>query len=494
MKDDHQNKRLSANAFRGAKTVLLSFVTVIIVTTVPLLFGAVEPLVWSVYSGLMAGLFLTAWWREKIDFRFLKSRLMVFSTVAFMIYTLFQLIPLPIGLIGHLSPRQHRLLIESSALIDSVIDRQPLSYAWRNSLTWWIFLLNLLLFAVFLKTWMKKRKNMLRIVWCMLGLALFEAIYGLIQTLIPTMGVLWADVHAYLGDARGTFINRNHFAGFLEMVWPLGLAMIFILAGQRQSDGIGLPTLKKRLKKFLASDKFGFQLCLWTAMLFILLSLLFSKSRAGVVGALIGGVFFIALSHAGGKRFSIFTWLIMGLGFVFLLFYSNIIGFDSVIGRFLIVDESTVSRMDIWKDTVSMIKDHPLGVGLGNYELVMPVYNTRGPLGIRYTHAHNDYLEILAETGWPGFTFLVGGCCVFFISTVRKLLRNGPKMDNTRFFIGTAASCGMASILFHSIFDFNLHIPANLIYFVVLMILAANAAQTGEYPNDRHPQPHTSRT
>ncbi len=58
----------------------------------------------------------------------------------------------------------------------------------------------------------------------MIALAVLEAIYGLIQALIPSLGVLWVDyIKNYLGDARGTFINRNHFAGFIEMVWPLAL-------------------------------------------------------------------------------------------------------------------------------------------------------------------------------------------------------------------------------------------------------------------------------
>ena len=464
--------------------MLLTFFIIVLITTVPLVFGAVEPQVWSIYSGAMTAVFLAAWWRKRIAFNFSGRPCFTLAVGAFLVYTLFQLVPLPMAAIGHLAPRFHQLLTESSAIINSTAVPRPLSYSWRLSLSWWLFLISLTLFAVVLRTWMADRKNLLLVTWSMLGLALFEAAYGLIQTLIPTMGVLWADVHAYLGDARGTYINRNHFAGFMEMVWPLGLAMIFITTGQRQPERLNSTDLKKRLKKFLASDKFGFQLFLWTSMLFILLSLLFSKSRAGVFGALIGGILFILVSHAGGKRFSFLTWLIMGLGFIFLLFYSNVIGFNSVVGRFLVVDESTVSRIDIWKDTLAIIKDHPLGIGLGNYEQVMPVYNSRGPIGIRYTHAHNDFLEILAETGWPGFAVIIGGFFLFYISIIWKLIRRGPGMDATGFFIGTGACCGMASIIFHSFFDFNLHIPANLIYFVVLMVMAASSVNEVEHPRD----------
>ena len=53
--------------------------------------------------------------------------------------------------------------------------------------------------------------------WVVLGVAFLEAVYGHIQALVPSLGVLWVDhINAYLGNARGTYINRNHFAGFLE--------------------------------------------------------------------------------------------------------------------------------------------------------------------------------------------------------------------------------------------------------------------------------------
>lgn len=455
----------------------LHFLIVIIIATLPLVFGAVQPRVWSFYSAAMTIAFLAAWWQKRINFTFLKQPLVATSIGAFLIYSLFQLVPLPISVTKYVSPRQYDILVESSAIIGSTMKWQALSYDWRHSFSWWVFLVSLMLFATVVQSWMKNEKNLFFIIWSILLLSLIEAVYGLAQTLIPTMGVLWADVNAYLGDARGTFINRNHYAGFMEMVWPLGLAMMIILTGHERHGNKNDNTLKKRLKYFLAADKSGLHFLLCAAMLFILLTLLFSKSRAGIAGALIGGILFILFSYGGGKRFSFFTWLTMGLGVMFLLFYSNVIGFEKIIGRFMTVDESAVSRVNIWKDTLTMIKDHPLGIGLGNYEQLMPVYNTRGPLGVRFTHAHNDFLEILAESGWPGFVFVVGGFFVFFARTVSGLLNNGAKMAPGHFYIGIGACCGMASIMFHSLFDFNLHIPSNLVYFVLLMMISVSVAR-----------------
>jgi O-antigen ligase len=230
----------------------------------------------------------------------------------------------------------------------------------------------------------------------------------------------------------------------------------------------------------------GLQLFLWAALIFILLGLLFSKSRAGIAGAFLGFVSFVMLAHMGGRRFSWPAWAAMGAGLGLLLFYGSVIGFEEIIGRFLMIDENAGSRINIWKDTWVMIKDHPLGVGLRNYEAVMPVYNAHGPLGLRFAQAHNDYLQILAEVGWPGFICVVGGFFVFLGAFVRRIWKNGAEMDAVRFFIGIGAVSGLISMAFHSFFDFNLQIPANLVYFAVLVGLAGCLTEDGRQRTEEY--------
>jgi O-antigen ligase len=118
-----------------------------------------------------------------------------------------------------------------------------------------------------------------------------------------------------------------------------------------------------------------------------------------------------------------------------------------------------------------IVKDHPLGIGLQSYEQVMPVYNSLGPPGIKFTHAHSDYLELLAEGGWPGFLALVGGFYVFLGRSIWKIKQRGKDISAERLFIGIGACSGLISMAFHSFFDFNLQIPANLLYFIVLIVI-----------------------
>ena len=143
------------------------------------------------------------------------------------------------------------------------------------------------------------------------------------------------------------------------------------------------------------------------------------------------------------------------------------------------IDESTM-RLDVWRDVMVMVKDHPLGVGLAGFGQVYPVYKVKAVSDTLFTHAHNDYLQLLAEAGWPGFLALVGAFGVFLVSRGRRLVRMGPVKRPFRFFIGAGALAGLTSMGFHSFFDFNLQIAANVVYFVLLVVILDGCAVQNE--------------
>jgi O-antigen ligase len=450
-----------------------------IIATIPLPYASVQPVVWSVYAGLIFFLFIYGLWCDKLDFQFTKSPLLIFSLGLFMVYTLLQVVPLPVGVLRFLNPFQYRVIQQSAFLLGESSSWHSISYVSSASFAWWIFLLSLFLFFGLLRSYLASSRNLIVLVGIIIGVALVEALYGLMQALIPTLGIFWSDTVAVSDIARGTFINRNHFAGFLEMAWLVGLGLILVKARLWNKDNVHTKALSrtKQLKIYLSSDTIGFQLVMISALLFILLALLFSKSRAGITGAFIGFLAYALLCRLGGQKLSRVAGVTMGLGVVFLIVYGGMIGFDQIIARFLAIDDSAGSRGDIWKDTIAIIKGHPFGIGLGNYEHVMPVFNAHGPYGIKYLHAHNDYLQLLAETGWPGFIALVGGFYVFLGKMILRIRRFGSRMNPESFYIQVGAISGLISIAFHSFFDFNLQIPANMLYFVVLMAIAASDQQ-----------------
>lgn len=150
-------------------------------------------------------------------------------------------------------------------------------------------------------------------------------------------------------------------------------------------------------------------------------------------------------------------------------FYGSRMGFDRIVERFLELESGAGNRMEIWEQTWGMVSDHPGGVGLGNYEVVEPVYVDTGSERIRLRHAHNDYLQLLAEAGWAGAVPLVGGFFLFLVRGVRRVKRLGFSAGRFRLMVRIGALAGLFSMAFHGFFDFNFQIPANQVMFVMLL-------------------------
>jgi len=437
-----------------------------IIGTIPILFAAVQPWVWSVYSLSMIAAFLIFFWKNRINTSFTLAPFVSLTIVIFFAATTILCLPLPPRILSYLSPIRFQTLEVAWVLLDSPPTWQTISYSPRVAFSWWVFLFGLSLFFIVVQDVCAEPKKLKRIVCVMIALALLEAAYGLIQVLIPTLGVLWADAATATGNAQGTFINRNHFAGFIEMVWPLSLGYTLAQGDWRR----GYP-----LKKILASIRFDRQLLLAVVNVVLLLALLFSRSRAGIGGALIGFVIFLLLTRSGIKGKSLNTWLLLGGIAGLVIVYSFKIGIDSILDRFLLLSNG-ISRLDYWRDSLLIIKDHPLGIGFRNYENVFPVYNISTVSAGIVDFAHNDYLQLLIEAGWVGFLAAVSGFLIFLSKSAYRIRRLNFQKDPMMFFLSAGAFSGLVSMSFHSFFDFNLQIPANCVYFVTLIAVVYTCA------------------
>jgi O-antigen ligase len=438
----------------------------IIIGTIPILFAAVQPWVWSFYSLLMIVAFiLYLWLKQEHILLFTTKRSYILATIFFS-YTILFWLPLPPGIISFLSPIRFESISTAHKLNGIVLEGQTLSYSPLDAYSWWVFLLSLYLFFFVVRHLSADRKFLMIILFIMIGLGIIEAVYGLIQALVPSMGVLWVDyVQDYMGNARGTFINRNHFAGFVEMIWPLALGVTIAKTDRKNS-----------LKKALASDLLNRQALMALGIVVLLLALLLSRSRAGIAGGVIGLLTFWYLARPKIRRIALHTRLLMG-GIVFVLsIYCLTIGVGPTFERFLLIDERN-SRIDIWEDSLAIIEDHPLGIGLRNYENVFQVYNQHSTSDNVVKYAHNDYLQFLIETGWVGFFCLTGGFVYFIGKSFRLIRRLDDRGDPMRFFLAVGAFSGIISMAFHSLFDFNLQMPANCLYFVVLMAILSSCIE-----------------
>jgi len=135
-----------------------------IIASIPLLYAAVEPSVWSVYAVLIFILFIYGVWTEKVDSNFKKSPLLIFSLGLFFVYTLFQSLPIPAGTVSFLNPFQHHVLEQSSFLLNESSSWYSISYIYSASLARWIFLLSLFFFFWMLCKYLTQTENLVTLV------------------------------------------------------------------------------------------------------------------------------------------------------------------------------------------------------------------------------------------------------------------------------------------------------------------------------------------
>ncbi len=119
---------------------------------------------------------------------------------------------------------------------------------------------------------------------------------------------------------------------------------------------------------------------------------------------------------------------------------------------------------------MQVIRDFPVfGTGVGTYGRAMLLYQTNGR-DVMYAHAHNDYLQIVAEGG-----LLVGppraGRSAWSSSSCGGGCKSGDD-DPLTYWMRVGAIAGLAGIAAQSVVEFSLQMPGNRVMFVVLLALA----------------------
>ncbi len=438
-----------------------------VVSTIQLYFAAAHTWVWPFYGVAMMVVFLVYLFeRKKIERRSI-SKIWLACGGFFFAWTAFQCISIPMNLLAVLSPHRYALLTESVSLTGLSIKWAAISYNISESMAWWILMLILCCLYIVLRHHLENRRRLVLLITVLFSLAALQALYGILQALIPSMGVLGVP-GGHMGYSRGTYFNRNHFAGFMEMVFPLCL-------GYALSCGnwaFKLSSQGGRGKKAFAALGGQTPWFLWAVIsMMIFVAVIFSQSRAGITALLLGLIVFSLLVRVTDKRLSYGLWLGIAAIFFVAMLYGLRIGFEGVVARFMEISSGEEARSKVWADSLVILKDHPLGIGLMNFKSVFRVYEVSTSFIGTFRHTHNDILQLLIETGWPGFVALFGGFLMFLMKMAVKVSRMRPHADSMRFFLATGALSGLTSIGFHSFFDFNLQIPANMVFFVILLAI-----------------------
>ena len=286
------------------------------------------------------------------------------------------------------------------------------------------------------------------IVWIFVVFGFVLAVFAIIQDFTGNGKIYWLrSTHG--GWIFGPYVNHDHYAGLMEMLVPFPLIASL---GRLVTGG------KRALVAFAAIVMAG--------------SIALSQSRAGTASFLIEVAFLFAMIWKWQKRKHR---LVIVLGTLCLLIFAFVLwaGTAAMWQRFAQVQEWM--RVAMVKDSLKMFSHKPLlGWGFGTFPTVYPQFRSF------YTNlfvnaAHNDYVQVLTETGLVGFLIVIW----FVVSIYRSGLQGLSHWnDNWNQMLRLAALVGCTGILVHSFADFNLQIPANALFFYFLCAVAtANSSQ-----------------
>src|SRR5258706_345385 len=277
--------------------------------------------------------------------------------------------------------------------------------------------------------------------------------------------------------AFGPFINRHHFAGYMELAIALPLGLLF--------SG-GIESYKRPLFAFAA--------------MIMGVALILTNSRGGIISLAAEILFLVIVAGPGlrkGERRpraqrikSALLRAGLAFGLIAVLIGGTIaVGGSEVFTRLLgtaNADDPTTGRAHFWGVTLDVIKAYPIvGSGLGSFSVIYTRYDSRNGF-YRLEQAHNDYLQTLADGG------IVGGILglAFLVILFGKGFARRETDDKFRRGVATGALAGCFAVLIHSFFDFTLHTTSNALLF---LILAALATQDSRVNEGAHRGPRRSR-
>lgn len=314
-----------------------------------------------------------------------------------------------------------------------------------------------------------------------------QAFYGAFMTL---SGIEWgalAPKTSYRGDATGTFINRNHLAGYLELTLACGIGLLLALRDDRALSW-------RHSLELLLGPKARLRL----GLVIMVIALVMTHSRGGNIGFFtallsIAAVFIIRKRQHRLRNIAILLSILL----IDVLVISQYFGLERLKDRlastqisYTVVDGEVVAsandlRLEVVQQSLTLIEERPLlGQGAGSFEAAFQrIPDHRIPA--HFDHVHNDYVQFAVEFGLIGSLPLL----LFALLALGHALKALWRADSAyRSGVGFGAAMGIIALAVHSATDFNLQIPANAATFVVLCAIAILA---DHHSSRGHRPPHT---
>lgn len=473
----------SVPAYRPPEEKLSEAALFCLLLLAPLPFGSVQPWAWALLlflAGISLALLSTADWRQGLHiFQFFPypRLLAVLGSL-----TLLQLIPMPTFILERIAPATARVyeLAQSTAIRTTdwhslALDRGRAFESFSKGVLYLIaFLLALRL--------SRRLQTARRVLLLLVGAGSFNSAFGIYDRFTESGYVLWWQRPAFTPRLSGTYVNPDHFAGLLAMALPAAVSLAVM--GSQQA---AVPaSWRARYINLLTNPTVPFRTLATFLAVLIAVGLIGSLSRGGCLAASSG----LVIVFAGLYRIrSVQWWSII----LCILLFACIAWAGPVAGRKLLsryqafsteVDQSRPGRLRFIRSGVQIIGDFPLfGTGGGGFHCIFPRYDPEVGRRLRVDHVHCDVLESCVEFGIPAAVLLIWGISAVALGAWRRV----PSLpESPEVLLGALG--GACSLAVHSLFDFNLRIPANAVWFFVLLGVARGVSTADNPPSPPNPR------
>ena len=416
----------------------------------PLPFGSVRPiavLILELWALALGGAALWIAYRDP-DFEWPRPALIAVTVLA--LVGLAQLMPAPDGLVAFGAGPTHTARSAVASVIDQThVDNAPLSFAPPETLDALLRLLAYVFIGLAAAVTMRTHAHIRLAALVLLAAAGLQAIYGSAEYLSGHQHIFAYAKKYYLESATGTFINRNHFAGYLALVLPLVLVPLATSETRARKRG-----WREHIAR-LNDPASLFKILVGMTGVAIGCGILLSYSRGGLVAALVALVILGFLRPI--KRRWIPVAAIAVLIPVALLSWQEIAAPGE---RFFSNSKELTtlnSRLPVWEATVGMVPDYAVtGSGYGTFGEAFRLHQPED-VNTRWDHTHNDWLQNLVEGG-----ILSTIAMIFLLVFSIKRILSVSKHD-TDVATKTVAAVLVAALLgaaVHGLIDFPVRIPA----------------------------------
>lgn len=447
----------------------------------PLAFGTVE--IWSL--AIMETLAVLAF--SLLLFRGRKQIFYgtpgIFPLVLFLTYMMIQLIPFPAEFVRLISPSTYALYNKTIGIIEP-LNWISLSINKKATISEFFRFFAYVCFYILTVQLMTDGKILKKTVAIVLGYVTVLSFLTLLIGPFAKYNFIWfRKVSVELINIEyspfGPYVNGNHFSAFILMIFPLTIALFFHYASRDNYE-----SFVPRMKNLFGDNDtlpLPFLLIISAMVMAAVVFMSFSRGCMVILSFSFGFLLLLNMKNKGDRKSN---GILICFFIVFIILSLGLFDLQDLFNELQLIKDiegKIIERQPIfWMDSIRIIRDFPItGTGFGSFHNIYPAYTSMSILqqigGSALNHALNEYIELLTDGGV--IAFVLRGW--FFIAILyRSFLSYRTRHEPYCNYLFLGGAVGLLAISIYNIFEFNLHIGSNGLYFYFLCGLLVSASHT----------------